>query len=65
MFEINYWPKIPMVLEIESTSEEKVREGVKFLDLNWDDAIFEDQKVVHQKYYGVNLDEVTDYRFDN
>ncbi len=54
-----------MVLEIESTSEEKVREGVKFLDLNWDDAIFEDQKVVHQKYYGVNLDEVTDYRFDN
>lgn len=65
LFEINHWPKIPMVLEIESSSEEKVREGVKLLNLNWKDAIFEDQKVVHQKYYNVDLDTTSNYRFEN
>lgn len=65
LFEINHWPKIPMVLEIESSSEGKVREGAKLLDLSWEDAIFEDQKLVHKKYYGVDLDTTNDYRFEN
>ena len=64
LFEINHWPKIPMVFEIESTSEKRVRDGAKLLGLNWSDAIFESQGVVHRKHYGIDLDKVTEYRFD-
>jgi len=64
LFEINHWPKIPMVFEIESISEEKVKEGASLLGLDWKDAIFEDQKLVHNKYYGVDLDKIDDYRFE-
>ena len=63
-FDIDEWPKIPMVLEIEAESEEKVREGARLIGLLWSDAVFEDQAVVHQKYYGVDLFSIGEYRFD-
>ncbi len=49
--------------EIEAVSEEKVKEGVGLLGLNWKDAIFDNQKDVHRKYYGIDLDENPDYKF--
>jgi len=62
-FEVDNWPSIPMVLEIEATSEEKVKEGAALLGLSWDDAIFEDQKVIHEKYFNFDMNDLPDYRF--
>jgi adenylate cyclase class 2 len=63
VFDLDYWPKIPMVFEIEGPSEEKVREGAKLLGLDWKDAVFEDQLWVHKKYYDVDLFALTEYCF--
>lgn len=65
VFEMDFWPKIPMVLEIEAPTKEEVMEGAKLLGLDWKDAIFIDQKMLHLKYYGIDLDKETDYRFVN
>lgn len=62
-FDLDFWPKIPMVLEIEGKSVEKVKEGVQLLGLDWSNAIFVDQKVLHKEYFGIDLDEINDYRF--
>jgi adenylate cyclase, class 2 len=61
--ELDFWPKIPMVLEIEAPSKESVMEAAKLLGLKWEDAIFVDQKVLHKEYYDIDLDPVTEYRF--
>jgi len=62
-FDLDFWPQIPMVLEIEADSEEKVREGAAVLGLDWKDAIFVDQKAVHKQYYGIDLENVERYVF--
>ena len=63
-FDIDFWPKIPPVLEIEAPTEQKVREGAHLLELDWGKAIFEDQLVLHKIYFDIDLHKVTDYRFD-
>lgn len=64
-FDLDFWPKIPMVLEIEGSTKEAVQEGTKLLGLAWEDAIFVDQKVLHQQYYGIDLNEVKEYTFSD
>lgn len=63
-FDLDFWPQIPMVIEIEAPSEEEVRKGAELLGLSWQEAIFVDQKVLHQKYYDVNLDNIPIYTFN-
>ncbi|MEX2008543.1 MAG: CYTH domain-containing protein [Candidatus Spechtbacterales bacterium] len=62
-FDLDFWPKIPMVLEIEAPSEEAVRKGADLLGLDWNDAIFVDQSVLHKKYYGIDLRNTERYVF--
>lgn len=62
-FDLDFWPKIPMVLEIEAPSEERVKKGVELLGLQWQDAVFVDQKVLHQQYYGIDLNDLKEYTF--
>lgn len=61
--DLDFWPKIPMVLEIEAPSKEFVIETAKLLGLAWSDAIFVDQKVLHKQYYDIDLDAVKEYKF--
>jgi adenylate cyclase class 2 len=61
--ELDFWPKIPMVLEIEAPSKESVIAAAKLLGLKWEDAIFVDQKFLHNDYYGIDLDLVKEYKF--
>lgn len=63
-FDIDFWPKIPMIFEIEGPSEERVREGARLVGLDWKDAIFEDQAWVHVKHFNVDIFKITDYRFE-
>ena len=62
-FDVDLWPKIPMVFEIEGPSEKKVKEGAKKLGLDWKDAIFIDQARIHKNYYDIDIFKITDYRF--
>lgn len=65
IFDLDFWPKIPMVLEIEAPTEEKVKRGAELLGLKWKDAIFIDQFMLHKEYYGIDLLETKKYVFDN
>lgn len=60
---LDFWPKIPMVVEIEAPSKEKVMKGAELLGLKWEDAIFIDQFVLHKEYYGIDLLETEEYVF--
>lgn len=64
IFDLDFWPRIPMVVEIEAPAEEKVKEGAALLGLSWNDAIFVDQKAVHKQYYGIDLSTVAEYKFE-
>lgn len=63
IFDLDFWPKIPMVLEIEAPNKETVKKGAELLGLQWKDAIFVDQKVLHEQYYGIDLNEMKEYIF--
>ncbi len=62
--DLDFWPRIPMVIEIEGLSEEAVRGSANKLGLAWEEAVFEDQYVLHKKYFGVDLSKVPNYIFD-
>ena len=64
LFVLDFWPKIPMVVEIEAPDEAGVRKGAELLGLQWEDAIFIDQAILHRDYYNIDLNEIEDYRFD-
>ena len=64
-FDLDFWPKIPMVLEIEAPDKESVKKGAELLGLRWEDAIFVDQKVLHQQYYGIDLNDMKEYAFSS
>lgn len=49
-FCIDFWPKIPPLLEIESTSEEKVIEGLKMLGLKGKDIGNEGVRQIFKRY---------------
>ena len=53
-FTIDSWPQIPPYLEVESTSEEKVKEGLSMLGLDGKDAGNLSVKKVYQNY-GLDL----------
>jgi len=61
--DFDFWPKIPMVLEIEAPTKEQVMETAERLGLKWEDAIFVNQKILHKEYFGIDLDLVREYKF--
>lgn len=63
-FELDFWPKIPMVFEIEAPTEAGVRTGAELVGLKWEDAVFVDQAYVHRDHYGVDIFSISDYRFE-
>lgn len=62
--ELNFWPKIPMVLEIEAPSKEGVKQAAQELGLSWDDALYICQLTVHKEIYGVDLVDEKTYIFE-
>ncbi len=65
IFDLDFWPKIPMVLEIEAPAEKDVRRGTELLGLQWEDALFVDQAILHRDYYHIDLGEIREYVFEN
>ena len=58
---IDTWPWIPTFVEIESASEEKVKEVAERLRFRWEDALHGSVETAYQKYYNVSEEEVDDW----
>jgi len=65
IFDLDFWPKIPMVVEIEAPDEAGVRKGAELLGLKWEDAIFVDQFTLHKEYYDIDLLQMKEYIFES
>jgi adenylate cyclase class 2 len=63
-FDLEFWPKLKPLLEIESDSEDKVREGAKLLGLNWENANFMDMKDIYEKIYNIPIENIKILTFD-
>jgi adenylate cyclase class 2 len=55
---IDTWPWIPTFVEIESSSEEKLKTAAKKLGLEWSQALYGSVEPAYQKYYDVTEDEI-------
>lgn len=62
-FSIDHWPKIQPVLEIESSSEEKVSEGLELLNLKDKSAGDLDVKEMYKRN-GIDLHSIKVLKFD-
>lgn len=54
-FCIDFWPLVPPWLEIESNSEQKVKEGLKLLGLEGEDIGNMSAKQTFKQYYNLDL----------
>lgn len=62
-YTIDSWPKIPVLLEIEGESKEKVEEGLKLLSLTGKDVGHMGMIKIYNKY-GLDLHSFKELRFD-
>ncbi len=53
VLDIDTWPKIPTYLEIEGESEEDLKAIAQKLGFDWKNAVFENARIVIEKYYKV------------
>ena len=61
-FTLDTWPRIPVFLEIESSSEEKVKEGLRMLGLQGKDAGHIGLLQIYQRY-GINIHDYKELKF--
>lgn len=61
--DIDTWPKIPTYLEIEGDSEKDLKGMAQKLDLDYKNAIFENAKIVIEKYYKIPVSTYTHFTF--
>ena len=65
MIEFDYWPKnVPVYMEIEGSSETKLKETAKMLELAWSDATWEDPRKVLEKYYNIPISKLRYFTFE-
>lgn len=63
VLDIDFWPKIPPMLEIEGDSEKLIKEMVEKLDLDWSKALFIDPKQIIENY-GYDVTNMRYFTFD-
>jgi adenylate cyclase class 2 len=61
--EIDYWPQIPPLLEIEASTEDKVRTTAKKLGLDFRKAVFVDARQVYKRYYNIDIMKMKELKF--
>ena len=62
-FDIDTWPKIPTYIEIEASSEEKIKSAAEALGLEWEKKFEKDARYVF-KHYGFDFDKIRTVTFD-
>lgn len=51
--DLDTWPSIPTYVELEGKSLQKVRSVARILGLDWNKAVYENARIVIEKYYKV------------
>ncbi len=64
IIDIDTWPTMPPYVEIEGESEEDVKMISEKLGYKWGDAIFENAKIVIEKYYNIPVSKLRFFTFD-
>lgn len=62
--DIDTWPKIPTYVELEGGSESLIKKVAHELNLNWEDAIFENARTVIEKRYKIPVGSMKWFTFD-
>ncbi len=57
---IDTWPWIPVMVEVEGSSEDLVKKVVSKLNLDWPRALHGDVVIAYQKYFKVNDDQINE-----
>jgi adenylate cyclase class 2 len=63
-FDIDTWPKIPVYVEIEGSSEEAIRKAAEAVGFNWDNAVFHDAAWVIENKYNIPVRSMKWFTFD-
>lgn len=61
--DIDTWPSIPTYVELEGESESDIKDVAEKLGFDWSKAIFENAKIVIEKYYHVPVSKLRFFTF--
>jgi adenylate cyclase, class 2 len=61
--DIDTWPKVPPLVEIEGPSEKAVKDTAKILGFDWKDAVFGNSMLMIEKYYKIPVRKLKHYTF--
>lgn len=64
IIDIDTWPKVPTMVELEGPSEQALKEAAEQLGLDWSKAVFENPRAVIEKYYHIPVHSLKFYTFD-
>jgi adenylate cyclase class 2 len=63
MFDIDTWPKVPTLVELEGPSETSLKKASKAVGLDWRDARFEAPREIIETRYGIPVGKLSFYTF--
>lgn len=63
IIDIDYYPKIPPLVELEGPSEKKLKEVAKLLDLDWKNVVYESSRFIIEKRYDIPVPKLKIYTF--
>lgn len=64
IIDIDEWPKLPPYVEIEGSSLESIKETASKLDLDWNNVVYDDAKVVIETIYKIPVSKLKYFTFD-
>lgn len=62
--DIDTWPRVPTYVELEGPSEDALKAVSAKLNLDWQKAVFENPRIVIEKYYHIPVSKLRYFTFD-
>ncbi|MBI3952497.1 MAG: class IV adenylate cyclase [Candidatus Doudnabacteria bacterium] len=64
LIEIDRWPRIPTYVELEGESEEDLKAAASQLDLDWNEVVFENARIIIENKYNIPVGNMKWFTFD-
>lgn len=64
LVDIDDWPRVPTYVELEGESEKDLKDAAAKLNLDWGKAVFENSRIVIEKYYHIPVKDMRWFTFD-
>lgn len=62
--DIDFWPRIPPYVEIESESREAINQVVQLLELDMKNAVELDAKAIYKEIYDIEINGIKELVFE-